>query len=116
MHMRTEEIVDNSQALLGKVNMNGGQLTAYEAFLIFRRLIILHSRAPKVDVQDSISHCFSIVTEVLGLQKEHTPAEFVQSKISIVQAFCTSSPSLNFSPLENSKFMDGFFRRLWSLL
>jgi hypothetical protein len=115
-HLRTEDIADNSQALLAKVKMTSGQLTAYDAFLMFRRLMILHSRAPKIDLQDTISHCFNIVTEVLSLQKEHAPAEFVKSKISIVQAFCASSPSFNLSPLENSQFMDGFFHPLWRLL
>ena len=114
--LKTKDIAIHAQALIAKVEMNVNQLTAYEAILLFRRLMILHSRAENVDIQDAITPCFEIFIELLALQREHLPDTFEQAKVAVVQAFCLSYPLLNLPPLESSRFLDGVFSPAWSLL
>jgi hypothetical protein len=76
--------------------------------VVFRRLIILHSRAEKVNVQDAITQCLGILTEFLTLQKQEIPDEFHQSQLAIAQAFCASLSLLRQYPQESSRFLDGY--------
>jgi hypothetical protein len=108
-HLRTEDITIDLINTKTEVAENLAQLTSYEVVLIFRRLVVLHSRSDTFNVQGAISQCLDILTEFLRLQSQQAPNEFQQSKMALKQAFCDLAPLLRQSPQAFPSFLDGFY-------
>jgi len=105
-YLRTAEMTVNLKALTIQIEDSVDQLTSYDALVLFRRLVVSHSRHDNPDIQNHTTSCFTILSQVLTALEHYQPLEFQKAKMAIVHALNAFSPYLNHSSLESMKLLD----------
>lgn len=102
----TDNLVDHADELIGEVKRNFTQLTCHNVLLLFRRLIVLHSRTADVDLDRLASRLMDLLLEFISLQEEEDKNVLRLSKHAIASLISSLIPSIRSSDNVLIRFLE----------
>jgi hypothetical protein len=88
MHLRTQDLIVHSTAIVSQAKSKMGQLTPYVVILVFRRVVRTQSSGGPSEAANATSW-FDLLLELLELQRDHDRPRFQETKLALGQLFCS---------------------------